>query len=118
MVSVEFAPDKKIVVHQVYKFKSTEELAKRVAGFGQNKPIFWCDGVLFLYFTNSADIDREEYFKGTWHWDALLYADMPQYSDAIELEEGGYKGVKIMVLDYSEFDAFKDVIKWVKSKKA
>lgn len=118
MVSVEFSPNKKIVVHQVYRFDSKEELAKRVAGFGQNKPIFWCDGILFLFFTNNTDLDREEYLKGTWHWDALLYTMMPKYSDAVELEDGSYKGVKIMVLDYSGFELFKDVTKWLKAQKA
>ncbi len=118
MVNVEFVPDKKVVVHQVYRFGSKEELAKRIVGFGQNKPVFWCDGVLFVYFTNNTDLDREEYFKGTWHWDALLYADMPKYSESVELEDGSYKGVKLMVLDYSGFDVFKDVMKWLRSRKA
>ncbi len=119
MVDVEHSPVKKIVVHEIYKYDDKEEMVKRVVGFSSNpRPIFWCDGILFVFYMDDSDDARTEYLKGTMHWDAFTYTEMPAYKESIELDEGMFKGVKVAVIDYSNFVIFKDFMKWIKARKA
>jgi len=117
MVEIEYSPVKKIVVHEIYRYDSKEELTKRLAGYSSGRPIFWCDGIVFVYYMDDSDDSKNEYLKGTAHWSTLAYAEMPKFAASIELEEGMFKGVKMAVIDYNSFKLFKDFIKWLKTSK-
>jgi len=118
MVEIEYMPTKKIVVHEMYKHSTIEDLIKRIVSPEGARPLFWCDGILFTFYLDDGDEARKEYIKGTMHWDMLAYTEMQSFRDSVELDEGMFKGVKVPVLNYSGFVLFKDLTKWIKSKKA
>jgi hypothetical protein len=118
VVEIEDYPTKKIVVHEIYKYDSKEELVKRVVGPSGIRPVFWCDGILFVFYMDDSDDARKDYLKGIMHWDAVAYTEMPSYRESIELEEDMFKGVKVPVINYSKFGIFKEFVKWLKARKA
>ena len=118
MVEIEEIPTKKIVVHEIHKYASKEELIKRIVGQSGIHPIFWCDGILFVFYMDDSDEARADYLKGTMHWDTFAYAEMPAHKEFVELEEDMFKGVKVPVIDYSRFQPYKDFMKWLKARKS
>ncbi len=81
-------------------------------------PLFWCDGILFFFYPLMSNYSRKDYIKGIFHIEMVAYSTMPQYKSILELEEEQIKGVKVRVVDFSKFGMFKDLIRWLKARKA
>ena len=117
MVEISYMPIKKIVVHDVYRHEDKDELMRRVIRPNGPSQLFWCDGILFLFFVSDSDEAKADYLKGTFHLDILYYAPMEKYTPVLEYEDEMVKGVKVRIVDFSNFDTFKGLVKWMKDRK-
>ena len=116
MIEIERAPIKKLVVHELYKYKSKEELMERVVRPNEVLPLYWSDGVLFMFFPLGGNDAKREYLKGILHVHMVGYCVMQEYKRTLELDNEEFKGVKIRVADLSEYEIFKDLAKWLKKQ--
>ncbi|MGA3021019.1 MAG: hypothetical protein ABSD68_03670 [Candidatus Micrarchaeales archaeon] len=117
MVDIEHDPLKKIVVHELYPYKNKEGLMRRAVRPNTVLPLYWCGGMLFMFFPLDSSTARKEYIKGIFHLQMVAYCTMPEYKNILELEDEQFKGVKIPVTDLSGFEIFEDLTKWLKKKK-
>ncbi len=116
MVEIERTPVKKLVVHELYKYKSREVLMRRAVGPNMVLPLYWSDGMLFMFFPLEGGDARKEYIKGIFHVHMVSYCPMKEYKEVLELDDDQFKGVKIRVVDLSDFEMFKDLAEWLKKQ--
>ncbi len=118
MVNIVFSPLKEIIVHEVVEINRDDLIRERVTPAG-NMPLYWCDSTLFSFSSlpMTRDIVRE-YLDGRIHWAELHYAKMDRYAPVLELNDEHYSGpLKIRVIDTSNSQLHKELIKWLKTKK-
>lgn len=46
----------------------------------------------------------------------VSYCPMKEYKEVLELDDDQFKGVKIRVVDLSDFEMFKDLSAWLKKQ--
>ena len=115
-VDIAYEPIKKVVVHEIYRYKDKDDLMKRVIRPNGPMQLFWCDGILFIFVVSDSDEAKADYLKGVFHWDVFAYTEMREFLDIIEYDDNYVRGVKVAVVDYSTFPIFKDFIKWLKAR--
>ncbi len=107
-------------IHHLYRV-SVEDLAKEcLSRYAGQKQLFWSEGILFL-FEQVAPIMGDEiisdFVKGKEHWNEVYYAQMPKYTEYVELEDGDFKGAKVRILNAESFSPHNEFAKWVKNRK-
>lgn len=117
MTVVEHRPPNKIVVHEIYEYRSIADLIMTRMGPDGIRPLFWCDGVLFSFYSMDGDDAKKEYIDGTKHIQIFDYIEMKDYKKSIEFEDERIRGAKVSVFDFSMYPMWKEVIKLVKSRK-
>ena len=117
MADIAYEPIKKIIVHAMCRHENARDLIMtRMTPIGI-MPLYWCDGVLFVYDTAKGSDASKSFMSGVLHISRLDYAEMKDYKHTIELEDEQFKGAKVNVLNYSNLAHFKDLAKWLKSTK-
>ncbi|MCS7120186.1 MAG: hypothetical protein RMJ07_01410 [Nitrososphaerota archaeon] len=116
-VQIKFEPYREIVILQMNRFDSPEELARfvSIAAGGKASGLYWAEGVAFLYFvipptTNVAAKALIE--EGRVYWSLVSYAHMPKFQPIIETKE------KIMVplIDVSSDPIMNRAARWLKEE--
>lgn len=119
MVKITFAPLQEIVVHEVVEITRDDLLRERITPAG-NMPLYWCDSMLFSFSSlpMTRDVVRE-YLDGRIHWAELHYSRMDKYVPVLELNDEHYSSssLKIRVIDTSNSNLHRELIKWLKTQK-
>lgn len=118
MVKIAFSPLQEIVIHEVVAINSEDLLRERITPAG-NMPLYWCDGILFSF--SSLPMTEQvvrEYLDGRVHWMELHYAAAKNYTPVLELNDEHFSGTqKVRVIDTSNSNLHKELIKWLKGQK-
>lgn len=119
MVKITFSPLQEIVVHEVVEITRDDLLRERITPAG-NMPLYWCDSMLFSFSSlpMTRDVVRE-YLDGRIHWAELHYSKMDKYIPVLELSDEHYSSssLKIRVIDTSNSNLHRELIKWLKAQK-
>ncbi len=117
-VNIKFEPFKEIVIMELTKFASVEEIARftSVIAGGKLAGLYWVDGVVFLYFplpASSMAVAKALIEAGKVYWTFLGYALMPKYELTIETKEK----MIVPVIDLSADPILRKVAQWLKEQK-
>ncbi len=119
-MEIKLTEPKEVDIHHIYKV-SEKELAKEcLSRYSGAKLLFWSSGVAFFFELVPPIVSGEladDYIKGKEHWQEVYYSDMSKYKDAIELEDGDFRGAKVRIIDASEFSPHKEFAKWISGRK-
>jgi len=114
MATFQYSPANKIIIHDMYKFDSVNDLLRRLIRPDSPLYLYWCDGIAFVYIPTDTDEAKADFIKGIEHWDVLLYANYENYTPVVEYSDELFRGVKIKVFDYSKVQRFKELVSWLK----
>lgn len=119
MVKVEYIPIRKIVILEVIRNKTPEELATAIAPAkmaGQQVILKWADGVIFNFngLPPSTDKLMDEFTKGIVYWQSVSYSLMPKYKPLITVSSDIGGTAEIGVMDVSMNQTLVKVASWLK----
>ncbi|MDE1860479.1 MAG: hypothetical protein KGH72_02060 [Candidatus Micrarchaeota archaeon] len=116
MTDVRQEKTKELIVHHVYE-STLDELLKTAATRAHGMPIlYWAAGTAFYYESLPPIMNEEiesDYANGKDHWGEVFYAKLEKYSPTIELNDNDFRGVKVRVIDASNYVPQKDFARWV-----
>lgn len=116
MVDVEYLKTSKLVVHHIYKMPIEELIRNRISPEG-TRALYWCDGIVFsISFVPDTQEVIKEYIVGKEHWDAVFYSELVEYQPILELDDPNYRGVKVRVINATDFSPHKEFVQWLKKK--
>jgi hypothetical protein len=110
-------PPKELVIIECTRYPSVDALARVIAvalSEGEVIVLKWAEGVAFMYTPlqpMNEDLIRE-LLKGRTYWSELLYAEMPEYKQAIRVGT-----LDIPVIDVSPNPLLKEAARWMKAQK-
>ncbi len=111
---------KELVVHHIYKVDSDELVRLCISTSNGMHPVFWHDGILFFFHQVPLIMNQEvtkDYMNGKEHWEEVYYSELGTYKENIEIEDGGFRGAKIRVINASRFPMHKEFVEWIKKQK-
>ncbi len=111
---------KTLTIHHIYKVDKDELVKLSISTSNAMHPLFWHDGILFFYHQVPLIMNPEimkEYVNGTEHWEEVYYSEFKTYRENIEIEEGGFKGAKVFVVNSGEFSPHREFVEWIRKRK-
>jgi hypothetical protein len=117
-VTVKYEPFKEIVIMELTRFSTPEEIARftSVIAGGKLAGLYWVDGVAFLYFplpASTATVAKALIDTGRVYWTFVGFSLMPKYEPTIETKEK----MIIPVVNISSNSVLKKVAQWLKEQK-
>ena len=117
-VSVKYAPFKEIVIMELTRFSTPEEIARftSVIAGGKLAGLYWVDGVVFLYFplpASTATVAKALVDAGRVYWTFVGFSLMPKYEPTIETKEK----MIVPVVNMSSDAVLQEVAQWLKEQK-
>ncbi len=112
-MEIEYKKVEKVVVHQISKY-TIKELIKTRLGAEGARPIFWCDGVVFIPYYFSNDKAKALEMDGIVNMQYFDYAILENYTEIFEFEDSYFKTVKARIINYENIPFYKELVKWVK----
>ncbi len=112
-MEIEFKKVEKVVIHQIYKY-SINELIKTRLGSDGARPLFWCDGLVFISYSFNNDKAKELEMEGVINLQFFDYAIMENYTEILEFEDSYFKAVKARIINYDHISLYKEIVKWIK----
>ncbi len=113
-MEISYNPPKKTILHEIYHFKTIEELVKSRASNDGTRNLFWANGLLFVMYLSSSDKAKEQELEGTLNIQFFDYVQMDNYKEIIEFEDNFFKLVKARVINYEFIPLFMEITKWIK----
>ena len=118
MIDVLYSPIKQILIMEVVKYESKEELANIAAilfRIGQPSLLNWADGVVFtgVPLSPTSTPIFKELIEGRSYWLSISFAPMPEFSDKISVGT-----IDIPVIDMSRSTVARKVAGWLRKWKA
>jgi hypothetical protein len=116
-VTVKYEPFKEIVIMELTRFSTPEEIARftSVIAGGKLAGLYWVDGVVFLYFplpASTATVAKALIDAGRVYWTFLGFSLMPKYEPTIETKEK----MIVPVVNISTDAVLKKVAQWLKEQ--
>jgi hypothetical protein len=116
-VSVKYEPFKEIVIMELTRFSTPEEIARftSVIAGGKLAGLYWVDGVIFLYFplpASTATVAKALIESGRVYWTFVGFSLMPKYEPTIETKEK----MIVPVVNISSDTVLKKVAQWLKEQ--
>jgi hypothetical protein len=117
-VTVKYEPFKEIVIMELTRFSTPEEMARftSVVAGGKLAGLYWVDGVVFLYFplpASTATVAKALVDAGRVYWTFVGFSLMPKYEQTIETKEK----MIVPVVNMSSDAVLKKVAQWLKEQK-
>jgi len=117
-VDVKYEPFKEIVVMELNRFSSSDEIARftSVIAGGKLAGLYWAEGIVFLYFPLPASTETSAKAlieNKRVYWTFVGYSAMPKYQSTIETKEK----IIVPVVDMSSNPMFRKVATWLKEQK-
>ena len=117
-ITVKYAPFKEIIVMERTQFSTPEEIARftSVIAGGKLAGLYWCEGVVFLYFplpASTTAVAKALIETGKVYWTFVGYSLMPKYAPTIETKEK----IIVPVIDISSDQILRKVAQWLKEQK-
>jgi hypothetical protein len=116
-VTVKYEPFKEIVIMELTRFSTPEEIARftSVIAGGKLAGLYWVDGVVFLYFplpASTATVAKALIDAGRVYWTFLGFSLMPKYEPTIETKEK----MIVPLVNISSDAVLKKVAQWLKEQ--
>jgi len=116
-ITVKYEPFKEIVIMELTRFSTPEEIARftSVIAGGKLAGLYWVDGVIFLYFplpASTAAVAKALIETGRVYWTFVGYSLMPKYEQTIETKEK----MIVPVVNISSDTVLKKVAQWLKEQ--
>jgi hypothetical protein len=117
-VAVKYEPFKEIVIMELTRFSTPEEIARftSIIAGGKLAGLYWVDGVAFLYFPLPAlttAVAKALIETGRVYWTFVGFSLMPKYEQTIETKEK----MIVPVINISSDPTLKKVAQWLKEQK-
>jgi len=117
-VTVKYEPFKEIVIMELTRFSTPEEIARftSVIAGGKLAGLYWVDGVVFLYFplpASTETVAKALIETGRVYWTFVGFSLMPKYEQTIETKEK----MIVPVINISSNAILKKVAQWLKEQK-
>jgi hypothetical protein len=117
-VTVKYEPFKEIVIMELTRFSTAEEMARftSVVAGGKLAGLYWVDGVVFLYFplpASTATVAKALVDAGRVYWTFVGFSLMPKYEPTIETKEK----MIVPVVNMSSDAVLRKVAQWLKEQK-
>jgi len=117
-VTVKYEPFKEIVIMELTRFLTPEEIARftSVIAGGKLAGLYWVDGVVFLYFplpASTTAVAKALIETGRVYWTFVGFSLMPKYEQTIETKEK----MIVPVINISSNAILKKVAQWLKEQK-
>jgi hypothetical protein len=117
-VTVKYEPFKEIVIMELTRFSTPEEIARftSIIAGGKLAGLYWVDGVAFLYFPLPAlttAVAKALIETGRVYWTFVGFSLMPKYEQTIETKEK----MIVPVINISSDPTLKKVAQWLKEQK-
>jgi len=117
-VTVKYEPFKEIVIMELTRFSTPEEIARftSVIAGGKLAGLYWVDGVVFLYFplpASTETVAKALIETGRVYWTFVGFSLMPKYEQSIETKEK----MIVPVVNISSDPTLKKVAQWLKEQK-
>jgi len=117
MVKITYQPWEEIVIHEAVEYSLAALLEMQSLGVppgSLGRSLMWANGVAFSYAAMPATDDIvAEQLKGRMHWGSVVFAMMPNYENAILLQE---VNVRIPVVDVSGNPTLYAVTRWLRER--
>jgi len=116
LVKIVYEPLQEVVIAEVVKLESIEELARPLGfmmGSGQVVGLNWAEGIVFMFNVLSPTTDTlsEEYvFNRRMYCPSMPFAIMPEYQSSIRTQEG----LNVPVINVTQYPNLKDIAVWLK----
>ncbi len=112
-----YDPFKEIVIMELTRFSTPEELARfaNIAAGGKPTGLYWAQGVAFVYFPLPLTTDtavKALVEEKRVYWAFVSYALMPKYIPVIETKEK----IIVPVVDMSPSPLLQKAALWLKSR--
>ncbi|MEM0201037.1 MAG: hypothetical protein QXD23_01390 [Candidatus Micrarchaeaceae archaeon] len=117
-MEISYTPRKKVIIHQIYHFKTPEDLIKFSTSGDGSRTLYWVNGILFIMYTFSSDKAKDQELEGIFNINYFDYAHLEKYKEIIEFEDNFFKLVKTRVVNYEHVPFFRDLIKWIKDNES
>jgi len=116
-VSVKYEPFREIVIMELTRFMTPEEIARftSVIAGGKLAGLYWVDGVVFLYSplpASTATVAKALIESGRVYWTFVGFSLMPKYEPTIETKEK----MIVPVVNISSDAVLKKVAQWLKEQ--
>jgi hypothetical protein len=117
-VTVKYEPFKEIVIMELTRFSTPEEIARftSVIAGGKLAGLYWVDGVVFLYFplpASTVTVAKALIETGRVYWTFVGFSLMPKYEPTIETKEK----MIVPIVNISSDAVLKKVAQWLKEQK-
>jgi hypothetical protein len=113
-----YNPPKKIVLHEIYHFKTIEELVKTRTSNDGTRNLFWANGLLFVMYLSNSDKSKDQELDGIINIQFFDYVEMDEYKEIIEFEDNFLKLVKARVFNYGFIPFFMELTQWIKNNES
>ena len=116
MVSINYMPADKLVIHEVVEVSREDLLRERVTPAG-TIPLYWSNGIIFSFSSlPMTDEVVKDYLKGTIHWLEVHFAKMEEFEPVLSISDEEYKGtMSVRIIDTSGSQLHKEFTKWLKT---
>lgn len=116
MTTVKYSPREEVIIHELIPYDTPEELVSYLThGLpGPFPPLNWVEGlVLSFKALPHTDEVSKEIMEGKLHWDSCFTAPMPEFQNAIIINEGM---ITVNVLDVSANPTFRAIGKTLREE--
>ena len=116
MVKIVYEPLQEVVIAEVVKLESIEELARPLGfmmGSGQIVGLNWAEGIVFMFNMLSPTTDtlsKEYIFSKRMYCPSMPFAIMHKYQSSIRTPEG----LNVPVIDITQYPHLKEIAVWLK----
>jgi hypothetical protein len=113
MVEISFEPLKKVIVRELVKYDSPQQMVGSLAiimRMGQPILLNWCDGIVFVSQPIPPPEMPEEYAKGELYIASISYAPMPEFVHNVRSTN-----MEMPVIDVSRSPLSQELAKFLKS---
>jgi len=115
MVNVIYKPIQEVIIMEVIKYNTPEELLRNILLLpGQPAILYWAEEVVFYpvpLMPNTSKI-VEELLNGRIYWTFVSFAEMREYSSMVAAE----KGPEAVVINVSRSKVLREVASWLKRR--
>lgn len=119
-MEIKHTETKQLDIHHMYKVTPDAVAIECIGKYQGHKELFWSKGILFTFEQITPIIGEEiikDFINGNEYWYEVYYAEMPEYREYIELEEGEFKGARVRVVNAEGFSPHREFSAWVTSGK-
>lgn len=117
MIRIIHSPIEQIVVHEMVEYTLADFVKHMTLGVGHQGTaslVKWCEGIVFAHVSlpSTADVVKDQ-MNGIVHWAWLSYAEMDAFKDYLESENK----VRLPLIDVSNNDLNKELVRWLKKNR-